>query len=105
MPNEKNYFPASTQRGFSSLGALRILAPVLLLVKIILGRDEDLAKIGPFRAFRGAIDSARRRQGAFSARCARDCHGPAFTLSAAEGDLAMTFCKGFQHSDNSLSLG
>ncbi len=32
---------------------------------------------------------------AFSVRHARDCHGPEFTLSAAEGGLAMTFCKSF----------
>ena len=31
----------------------------------------------------------------FSARHAKDCHGPEFTLSAAEGGIAMTFRKGF----------
>ncbi len=32
---------------------------------------------------------------AFSARHVKDCHGPQFTLSAAEGGLAMTFCESF----------
>ena len=32
---------------------------------------------------------------AFSARHAKDCHGPEFTLSAAEGGLAITFLGAF----------